>query len=99
MAIIQEQRVDEWMAHQKRGVQLMQHYVVVIVVYSGGTSLPKLLEEHRGIKRTCNQPDLSVDQILRWVDGYLAKHGKPPMVLSGEVAGTSDTFAKRSTVR
>ncbi len=52
----------------------------------GGSSLPRLLEEHRGVRNEKHLPALSVDQILKWADAHHKQTGRWPTYGSGEVA-------------
>jgi hypothetical protein len=52
----------------------------------GGSSLAKLLTEHRGMRNHLRLPHLTIDQILVWADSYHAKFGTWPKVKSGAVA-------------
>ena len=52
----------------------------------GGSSLSRLLLEHRGLQTTERIPDLTVEQVLAWADAYEAEHGRRPAVSSGQVA-------------
>jgi len=58
----------------------------------GGSSLAKILEEHRGVRNEKNLPDLTIDQILKWVDEYVGKNDKYPNTRSGEIEGTDETW-------
>jgi len=51
----------------------------------GGSSLTKLLAEHRGKRNSQALPSLSVDQILSWADTHRVRTGEWPMVTSGPV--------------
>lgn len=55
----------------------------------GGSSLPRLLEEHRGVRNRGHLPRLSVRQVLRWADAYHARTGRRPTSRSGVIAGTN----------
>jgi hypothetical protein len=61
----------------------------------GGSSLLRLLEEHRGRQRPGAKPRLTVEQILAWADAYHELHGRWPGRDSGTVPGVSgDTWWK-----
>ncbi len=45
---------------------------------SGGSSLPQLLEEHRGVRNRKNLPLLTVEQILAWADVHHERTGEWP---------------------
>jgi hypothetical protein len=58
----------------------------------GGTSLPRLLREKRGLSRPSRarkRSRLSVDQILSWADAHYAARGEWPRVASGSVVSAS----------
>jgi hypothetical protein len=57
-----------------------------------GMSLPRLLREHRGTKIP---PSLTENQILEWVDAFLAKHGRPPTAYDGPVFDSGEETWKR----
>jgi hypothetical protein len=54
---------------------------------AGGTSLPRFLAEHRGVRNRKDLPDLSLGQILAWADAHFASHGRWPHTLSGALEG------------
>jgi len=56
----------------------------------GGSSIAKLLEEHRGIRNQKNLPSLTVDQILKWADEYYGRTHNWPTKDSGEIQGSDD---------
>ncbi len=60
---------------------------------SGGTSLPRLLEERRGVPVGKTPPPLSEEQILAWADAYFAAQGKWPTAHSGAIPGTRETWS------
>jgi len=53
----------------------------------GGSSLPRLLSEKRGVRNQRQLPQLIVEQILKWADDHHKKTGKWPNENSGEVEG------------
>lgn len=55
-----------------------------------GSSLAQLLAEHRGVRNLMSLPDLTIKQILKWVDAHHKKTGGWPIRDSGDVLGTSD---------
>jgi hypothetical protein len=57
-----------------------------------GSSLAKLLAEHRGVRNIQNLPRLTVKQILAWADSHKAATGDWPRKTSGQVVGTYDTW-------
>ena len=58
-----------------------------------GSSLAKLLAEHRGVRNIGNTPPLTVEQILAWADDHEAATGDWPNLKSGQVTGTDETWA------
>jgi hypothetical protein len=67
--------VDAALVHGNRGL-------------SGGSSLPRLLAAHRGVRNVGPLPALTEEQILAWADAYRHRHGKWPSVRSGSIEGT-----------
>jgi superfamily II DNA or RNA helicase len=59
----------------------------------GGSSLSKLLAEHRGVRNIQNLPPLNIEQILAWADEHKAASGRWPNRKSGPVKGTDETWA------
>jgi hypothetical protein len=51
----------------------------------GGSSLARLLDEHRGVRNRAAPPDLSEDQILAWAKAHKARTGHWPTTESGKV--------------
>lgn len=51
----------------------------------GGSSLARLLAEHRGVRNRKALPALSTGQILAWADAYHARHGRWPQARSGPI--------------
>jgi hypothetical protein len=61
----------------------------------GGSSLARLLAEHRGVRNPQDPPRLTVDQILEWADAYHERTDSWPRQTSGPVYGVVDeTWAK-----
>jgi hypothetical protein len=54
---------------------------------AGGSSLAKLLAEHRGVRNIQDLPPLRTDQILAWADEHHGQTGEWPATDSGPVAG------------
>jgi pyrroloquinoline quinone (PQQ) biosynthesis protein C len=52
---------------------------------SPGSSLARLLAEHRGVRNIMNLPRLTIKQILAWADEHYARTGQWPRVKSGPV--------------
>jgi len=52
----------------------------------GGSSLAKLLHEHRGVRNWPSVPDLTEAQILAWADAHRAAHGRWPTCEGGKQA-------------
>lgn len=64
----------------------------------GGSSLPQLLAEHRGVRNHYDLPGLSIDQILEWSDSHRERTGKWPNEYSGVVVDAPDeTWARINT--
>jgi hypothetical protein len=53
----------------------------------GGTSLPRLLAEHRDVRNSRKLPRLAFKQILAWADAYYARNGKWPHLACGRIDG------------
>jgi hypothetical protein len=59
----------------------------------GGTSLPRLLAEARGVRNQTNLPRLNVPMILGWADAHRARTGTWPKETSGLIPeSTGDTW-------
>ncbi|HTU93506.1 MAG TPA: DEAD/DEAH box helicase family protein, partial [Gemmataceae bacterium] len=56
---------------------------------SGGSSLPRLLAEHRGVRNKQDLAPLTEKQILCWADAYFEKTGRWPKPTSGFIPNTS----------
>jgi hypothetical protein len=54
----------------------------------GGSSLARLLGEHRGVRSHCYPPPLTEKQILAWADRHRERTGAWPTYRSGPVEGT-----------
>ena len=61
--------------------------------FPGGSSLPKLLSEYRGIRNAQDLPPLTVEQILAWADAHKKVTGHWPSVKSAPPNGTDETWA------
>jgi hypothetical protein len=60
----------------------------------GGSSLARLLAEHRGARNPKDLPRLTIEQVLAWADAHHAATGRWPSSLSGPVAeGSDETWA------
>lgn len=53
-----------------------------------GSSLSLLLKERRGVQLQGDKPQLTVDQILDWMDRHLKSYGTYPHVRDGAIDGT-----------
>jgi hypothetical protein len=53
----------------------------------GGSSLARLLAEHRQVRNSKNLPRLDVAQVLAWADAHLAANGRWPSASSGGIPG------------
>ncbi len=51
----------------------------------GGSSLPQLLAERRGVRNTGNLPALTINQILKWADVHHEQTGEWPKQTTGAV--------------
>ncbi len=51
----------------------------------GGSSLARLLAEHRGVRNPANIPTMSVEQVLSWVDAFHQRTGRWPLPESGPI--------------
>src|SRR5205085_2453111 len=51
----------------------------------GGSSLARLLAEHRGVRNRSALPPLTAEQILSWADAYRERHGVWPRTESGTI--------------
>jgi superfamily II DNA or RNA helicase len=61
----------------------------------GGSSLAQVLAQHRALRNLHNRPELSVDQILNWVDAHYERSGEPPTSASGAISDApAETWAK-----
>jgi len=57
-----------------------------------GSSLPRLLAKHRGVRNRKAAPKLSEEQILRWADAYHESTGAWPKRTSGAIAATEESW-------
>jgi len=57
---------------------------------SGGSSVAKLLEKHRGVRNSKALPPLTKAQILAWADAHYERTGDWPRVNSGPLQGVAD---------
>jgi hypothetical protein len=55
----------------------------------GGSSLARLLAEHRGVRNRMAVPPLSIPQVLSWADGYFQRAGNWPTRNSGPIADSA----------
>lgn len=53
---------------------------------AGGSSLPELLAERRGVHKKTHRSALTVEQILAWADAHHQRTGAWPSVLAGPIA-------------
>jgi len=54
----------------------------------GGSSLPRFLAEHRGVRNPRGLPRLSLKQILAWADAHHRRTGAWPKADAGPISGT-----------
>lgn len=60
---------------------------------AGGSSLARLLAEHRGVRNIQQLPHFTIRQILAWADAYFAQHQQWPTKASGPIADSpGDTW-------
>jgi gas vesicle protein len=60
----------------------------------GGSTVARLLAEHRGVRNRMDLPKLTIKQILQWADKHHQRTGEWPKVQSGKVVdGTGETWA------
>jgi hypothetical protein len=60
----------------------------------GGSSLARLLAEHRGARNPKDLPRLTIEQVLAWADAHRASTGRWPSSQSGAVVeGSEETWA------
>ena len=57
---------------------------------SGGSSLSRLLWQHRGKPGWASKPSMSVDQILAWAEEHRQRTGQWPKVTSGPVCAAPE---------
>jgi superfamily II DNA or RNA helicase len=55
-----------------------------------GTSVARLLQEHRKARNPANLPDINEEQILQWADFFHTNKGRWPSSDSGKVADSPD---------
>ncbi len=58
----------------------------------GGSSLAKLLAEHRAVRNPSDLAPLTIEQILVWADEHRTATGEWPKPTSGKVRGTEETW-------
>ncbi len=72
-----------------------QWSAIDIALYEGlrglrrGSSLPRLLSKHRGVRNIHDLPKLSTKQILKWADAYYKREKGWPRRASGRIPRTS----------
>ncbi len=54
--------------------------------FPGGSSLIRLLAEHRGVRNRLDLPALTIEQILKWMDQFRARTGEWPDHQAGSIA-------------
>ncbi len=57
-----------------------------------GGSLASFLESHVGVVNPRDKPQLSIREIVSWMETYHATHGEWPTIRSGRVAGHGETW-------
>lgn len=58
----------------------------------GGSSLARLLAKKRKVKNHMQLPDLSIEQIVRWMRAYISQHGRRPTQKDGPIPRTSESW-------
>jgi hypothetical protein len=58
--------------------------------FQGGSSLPQLLAEHRGVRNHMQLPPHTHQQILAWADAHHQRTGVWPNQVSGSIAGAPE---------
>ncbi|HVA49834.1 MAG TPA: hypothetical protein VNH11_25935 [Pirellulales bacterium] len=53
--------------------------------FKGGSSIARLLAEHRQVRYHLDLPDFTVKQILAWADAHFERHGRWPTQTSGKI--------------
>jgi hypothetical protein len=56
----------------------------------GGSSIAKLLAEHRGVRNRKALPPLDIEQLLVWADRHYERHGRWPTIWSGKIEDVQD---------
>ena len=60
----------------------------------GGSSIARVLANHRGVRNRASIPDLTISRILRWADEHKRQTGHWPTIGSGRIADTpGETWA------
>src|SRR5260370_6448259 len=54
--------------------------------FPGGSTLPRLLAEHRGVRNRKGLPALTVKRILAWADAHWRRYGEWPTISSRTIA-------------
>jgi len=66
--------------------------------FPGGSSLPQVLDRHRGVRNIQKLPRLTVKRILAWADAHRRRTGAWPMSHSGRVLdGDGETWSGINT--
>ncbi|MCW3098134.1 MAG: hypothetical protein JWL77_3752 [Chthonomonadaceae bacterium] len=95
-----KERHGDWPKHDSgpiAGTQGETWTAVAVALYAGrrgmpgGTTLPRLLTEHRAAPYQGDREPLSIDQILTWADAWHLRHDTWPCVNSGPVFEGADT--------
>ena len=55
-----------------------------------GSSLAKLLAEHRGVRNAGDPPPFTLSEILTWIDAHKQRTGDWPRVRSGPIEESPD---------
>ena len=98
------ERTGEWPHHKSGGVpdapgERWQNLDAALLQghrsLPKGSSLAKLLAEHRGIRNAGNPPDFTVDEIRSWIDAHKQRTGEWPRVRSGPISERPDETWRR----
>lgn len=56
----------------------------------GGSSISRLLAEHRGVRNRKALPPLDIEQLLVWADRHYERNGRWPTIWSGKIEDVQD---------
>jgi len=58
-----------------------------------GSSLAQLLEKQRGKRNRANLPNLTIEEVVFWIDAHKTATGKWPSQRSGQITATNETWS------